>query len=46
MKKDLERTGVMIGSGIGGLNSIAETAVLIHEKGPKTCIPRSLYPEH
>ncbi len=28
------RTGVMIGSGIGGLTSIAETAVLIKEKGP------------
>jgi 3-oxoacyl-[acyl-carrier-protein] synthase II len=29
------RTGVMIGSGIGGLTTIAETAVLIKEKGPK-----------
>ena len=36
-EKDLERTGVMIGSGIGGLNSIAETAVLIHEKGIQQC---------
>ncbi|WP_137111884.1 beta-ketoacyl-ACP synthase II [Rhodobacter sp. SY28-1] len=33
------RTGVMIGSGIGGLNSIAETAVLIKEKGPKRVSP-------
>jgi 3-oxoacyl-[acyl-carrier-protein] synthase II len=30
---------VMIGSGIGGLNSIAETAVLIKEKGPKRVSP-------
>ena len=36
---DLVRTGVMIGSGIGGLNSIAETAVLIHEKGPRRVSP-------
>ena len=36
---DLIRTGVMIGSGIGGLNSIAETAVLIHEKGPRRVSP-------
>ncbi len=33
------RTGVMIGSGIGGLTSIAETAVLIKEKGPKRVSP-------
>lgn len=33
------RTGVMIGSGIGGLNSIAETAVLIKEKGPRRVSP-------
>ena len=33
------RTGVMIGSGIGGLTSIAETAVLIREKGPKRVSP-------
>ena len=33
------RTGVMIGSGIGGLNSIAETAVLIKERGPKRVSP-------
>ena len=34
-----ERTGVMIGSGIGGLNSIAETAILIKEKGPRRVSP-------
>ncbi len=33
------RTGVMIGSGIGGLNSIADTAVLIKERGPKRISP-------
>ncbi|KPQ08242.1 MAG: beta-ketoacyl-acyl-carrier-protein synthase II FabF [Rhodobacteraceae bacterium HLUCCA12] len=34
-----QRTGVMIGSGIGGLSSIAETAVLIRERGPKRVSP-------
>ena len=33
------RTGVMIGSGIGGLQSIAETALLIKEKGAKRVSP-------
>ncbi|MEZ5674448.1 3-oxoacyl-[acyl-carrier-protein] synthase II [Thalassovita litoralis] len=33
------RTGVMIGSGIGGLNSIADTAILIKEKGPRRVSP-------
>ncbi len=33
------RTGVMIGSGIGGLASIAETALLIKEKGAKRVSP-------
>ncbi|MCX7888555.1 MAG: beta-ketoacyl-ACP synthase II [Rhodobacteraceae bacterium] len=33
------RTGVMIGSGIGGLTAIAETAVLIRERGPKRVSP-------
>jgi 3-oxoacyl-[acyl-carrier-protein] synthase II len=37
--EDFERTGVMIGSGIGGLTSIAETAVLIKERGPKRVSP-------
>jgi 3-oxoacyl-[acyl-carrier-protein] synthase II len=36
---DRERTGVMIGSGIGGLTSIAETAVLIKERGPRRVSP-------
>jgi 3-oxoacyl-[acyl-carrier-protein] synthase II len=38
-EEDRLRTGVMIGSGIGGLNSIAETAVLIHERGPRRVSP-------
>ena len=38
-EEDLLRTGVMIGSGIGGLNSIAETAVLIKERGPRRVSP-------
>ncbi len=33
------RTGVMIGSGIGGLRSIAETAVILKEKGPRRVSP-------
>lgn len=38
-EESLLRTGVMVGSGIGGLNSIAETAVLIKEKGPRRVSP-------
>ncbi|SOC07640.1 beta-ketoacyl-ACP synthase II [Rhodobacter maris] len=34
-----ERTGVMIGSGIGGLQTIAENAILIKEKGPRRVSP-------
>jgi 3-oxoacyl-[acyl-carrier-protein] synthase II len=33
------RTGVMIGSGIGGLSSIADTAVLLKERGPRRVSP-------
>ncbi|MEH6833865.1 MULTISPECIES: beta-ketoacyl-ACP synthase II [Falsihalocynthiibacter] len=33
------RTGVMIGSGIGGLSSIAETALVLAEKGPRRVSP-------
>lgn len=36
---DPERIGVMIGSGIGGLQSIAETAILIKERGPRRVSP-------
>ncbi|MBW0157284.1 beta-ketoacyl-ACP synthase II [Sedimentimonas flavescens] len=38
-EEDRLRTGVMIGSGIGGLSTIAETALLIREKGPKRVSP-------
>ncbi|WP_334163483.1 beta-ketoacyl-ACP synthase II [Phenylobacterium sp.] len=34
-----ERTGVMIGSGIGGLGAIADTAIELHEKGPRRISP-------
>ncbi|MEL6597050.1 MAG: beta-ketoacyl-ACP synthase II [Pseudomonadota bacterium] len=37
--EDRLRTGVMIGSGIGGLSSIADTAVLLKEKGPRRVSP-------
>jgi 3-oxoacyl-[acyl-carrier-protein] synthase II len=41
-----ERAGVMVGSGIGGLNEIFETSIVLHEKGPRRVspffIPRSL----
>jgi len=37
--EDRERTGVMIGSGIGGLPAIAEGAVTLHEKGPRRISP-------
>src|SRR5205085_6588594 len=29
------RTGVVIGSGIGGIEGIADTAITLHEKGPR-----------
>ena len=38
-EEDRLRTGVMIGSGIGGLNSIAETALLIRDKGARRVSP-------
>jgi 3-oxoacyl-[acyl-carrier-protein] synthase II len=37
--EDRERTGVMIGSGIGGLQTIAETAVILKERGPRRVSP-------
>jgi len=33
------RTGVMLGSGIGGLSSIADTAILLKERGPRRVSP-------
>lgn len=38
-KESLERTGVLIGSGIGGLNTIANTTLLLAEKGPRRVSP-------
>jgi len=32
-------TGVLIGSGIGGIEGIAETAIQLHEKGPRRVSP-------
>ena len=34
-----ERTGVMIGSGIGGLPAIAEAAITLQERGPRRISP-------
>src|SRR5262245_18488449 len=36
---DKEATGVLIGSGIGGLPSIEDTALLLKEKGPRRVSP-------
>jgi 3-oxoacyl-[acyl-carrier-protein] synthase II len=33
--EDQTSTGVMIGSGIGGIDGIAKTAIELHEKGPR-----------
>ena len=38
-KEQQVRVGVLIGSGIGGLNGIADTAVLLKEKGPRRVSP-------
>ncbi|CAN0582843.1 unnamed protein product, partial [Ectocarpus sp. 12 AP-2014] len=38
-KDGRERTGVMIGSGIGGLNSIADTSILLRDRGPRRVSP-------
>ncbi|MBL8599329.1 MAG: beta-ketoacyl-ACP synthase II [Devosia sp.] len=37
--EDAERTGVLIGSGIGGLGGIYETSIVLHEKGPRRISP-------
>jgi len=37
--EDKYRTGVLIGSGIGGLTGIEEAAILVHEKGPRRLSP-------
>jgi 3-oxoacyl-[acyl-carrier-protein] synthase II len=38
-EEDQFRTGVMIGSGIGGLSSIADTAIMMKERGPRRVSP-------
>ena len=38
-EEDKQRSGVIIGSGIGGLNSIAETALELEAKGPRKISP-------
>jgi len=38
-EEELDRTGVMIGSGIGGLRTIEQGAILVHEKGPRRLSP-------
>jgi 3-oxoacyl-[acyl-carrier-protein] synthase II len=37
--EDRARAGVLIGSGIGGLGSIYETSVTLHERGPRRVSP-------
>ncbi|HEY0267473.1 MAG TPA: beta-ketoacyl-ACP synthase II [Rhizomicrobium sp.] len=37
--EDKYRTGVLIGSGIGGLTGIEEASILVHEKGPRRLSP-------
>ncbi len=38
-EESLERTGVMIGSGIGGLDEIYKTSLLMQERGPRRVSP-------
>ena len=38
-EEDRERTGVLIGSGIGGLPGISEISVVLHERGPRRVSP-------
>jgi 3-oxoacyl-[acyl-carrier-protein] synthase II len=38
-EEDKCATGTLIGSGIGGLNGIAETAILLKERGPRRVSP-------
>jgi 3-oxoacyl-[acyl-carrier-protein] synthase II len=37
--EELERTGVIIGSGIGGLGTIADTAIKLENEGPRRVSP-------
>ncbi|KKC39690.1 3-oxoacyl-ACP synthase [Devosia epidermidihirudinis] len=38
-QEDAERTGVLIGSGIGGVGGIYDASVTLHEKGPRRISP-------
>jgi len=38
-EEDRYRTGVLIGSGIGGLPGIEDASILVHEKGPRKLSP-------
>lgn len=38
-QEEKERTGVLMGSGIGGLQTIEATSVLVNEKGPRRVSP-------
>ncbi|MEI9929298.1 MAG: beta-ketoacyl synthase N-terminal-like domain-containing protein [Rhizomicrobium sp.] len=38
-EEDRDRTGVLMGSGIGGLNGIADAALLLQERGPRKISP-------
>jgi 3-oxoacyl-[acyl-carrier-protein] synthase II len=38
-EEDRWATGVMIGSGIGGIDGIAENALILHERGPRRISP-------
>ena len=38
-EEDRDRSGVLIGSGIGGLSGIAEASIILHEKGPRKISP-------
>ncbi len=38
-EESLERSGVMIGSGIGGLQTIADGTITVHERGPRRLSP-------
>ncbi len=38
-EEDKHRTGVLIGSGIGGLAGIEDASILLHEKGPRRISP-------
>jgi 3-oxoacyl-[acyl-carrier-protein] synthase II len=38
-EEERQRTGVLIGSGIGGLAGIEDASILVHEKGPRRLSP-------